>query len=459
MRPRLFLPRNDTERPIASVDELVETYHGWGKPRDRWLVGAEYELIGVCTRDGDQPRAPVYEGECGVEAILRALAERGWEPIREGEHVIALSRDKAQVTLEPGGQLEHAMRPVRTAREMERDAREYLDEISEPSRAFALAWLGVGFRPFGLLDDVPWMPKARYGVMRSYLPTRGKLAHEMMKRTATVQVNLDYSDADDAQAKMRCLMSITSVLTAIYANSSVVDGQVVDFQSYRSHIWTDTDNDRCGLLPLAFVEGDIFRHYVEWALDVPMFFVYRGGEHFPARGTTFRQFLHEGFDGHRATIDDWELHLSTLFPEARLKRFIEVRGCDAGSFGMNMSLAPLCRGLLYDEAARRDATALTAGLEFDQRLELWHAVIREGLRARVPGRDHRVLDLARDLVRIADEGLSRHAPDDRYYLAPLRQIVDSGRTQADVLADVWKRAKGEPRALVEALAYPGLGGA
>ena len=455
----MFLPRNDTERPITSVSELVETFHGWGKPRERWLVGAEYEMIGVCTRDRDVPAAPAYMGDCGVEAILRALAQVGWEPIREGEHVIALSRDGAQVTLEPGGQLEHAMRPVRTARVMEDDARQYLDEIAEPSREFALAWLGIGFRPFGRLEDVPWMPKARYGVMRDYLPTRGKLAHEMMKRTATVQVNLDYADAQDAQDKLRCLMSVTSILTAIYANSSVVDGEVVDYQSYRSLVWTDTDPDRCGLLSLAFEEGDVFRHYVEWALDVPMFFVYRGGEHLPARGTTFRQFLREGFEGHRATIDDWELHLSTLFPEARIKRFIEVRGCDAGSLAMNMSLAPFCRGLLYDETARAEATALTAGLDMVDRVALWHAVTRQGLRAAVPGRGVRVLELARELLRIADDGLRRQAPEDRCYLEPLREIVESGRTQADALADLWRREGGAPRPIVEALAYPGLGGA
>ena len=455
----MFLPRNDSERPIASVEELVQSFHGWGKPRDQWLVGAEYEMIGVCTRDRDAPHAPMYAGDCGVEAILRALVEVGWEPIREGGHIIALARNNAQVTLEPGGQLEHAMRPVRTARVMESDATEYFGEIAGPSRAFGLAWLGVGFRPFGRLDDVPWMPKARYGIMRDYLPTRGALAHEMMKRTATVQVNLDYSDADDARDKLRCLMSVTSLLTAIYANSSVVDGEVVDFQSYRSHIWTDTDPDRCGLLPLVFEDGDIFRRYTEWALDVPMFFVYRGGEHIPARGTTFRAFLRDGFAGHRATPDDWELHLSTLFPEARLKRFIEVRGCDAGSFGMNMALAPLTRGLLYDVTAREQATRLTEGLDMGERVELWHAVIRQGLRARVPRTGVRVLELARELVRIADDGLSRYAPDDRYYLAPLKQVVDSGRTQADVLADMWKQAGGAPRPLVEALSYPSLGGA
>lgn len=455
----MFLPRDDSERPIGSTRELVDAFHNWGKPRREWLVGTEYEMIGVCTRDRDAPSAPVYEGDCGVEAIFRALAERGWAPIWEDERVIALSRQGAQVTLEPGGQLEHAMRPLRTSRLMEREAREFLSEIAEPSRAFALAWLAVGFRPFGRLEDVPWMPKARYGIMREYLPTRGALAREMMKRTATVQVNLDYSDADDAREKLRCLMGITSLLTAIFANSSVVDGRVADFQSYRSHIWMDTDPDRCGLLPLAFEEGDVFENYVEWALDVPMFFVYRGGEHIPARGATFRSFLEEGFDGYRPTPDDWELHLSTLFPEARLKRFIEVRGCDAGSFDVNMALAPLCRGILYDETARREATRLTEGLDMDERRALWRAVCREGLRARVPGRSERVLDLARELLRMADDGLWRQAPDERFYLEPLRHIVNSGRSQADALADMWRRAEGEPRPLIDALAYPGLGGA
>ena len=453
----MFLPREESE-PIASIEELVDSFHGWGKPSKDWLVGAEYELIGVCTGGPGAPTAPVYAGRCGVEAIFRALAEVGWSPVWEGDHIIALSRDGAQVTLEPGGQLEHAMRPVRTARVMEREAREFLGEITATSKELGIAWLGVGFRPFGRLADVPWMPKARYGIMRQYLPTRGALAHEMMKRTATVQVNLDYSDADDAQDKLRCLMSVTSILTAVYANSSVVDGEVAEFQSYRSFIWTDTDPDRCGLLPFVFEDGDIFRRYVDWALDVPMFFVYRGGEHLPARGTTFRQFLTEGFDGHRATMQDWELHLSTLFPEARMKRFIEVRGCDAGSFSMNMSLAPLCRGLLYDETARREATKLTEGLDMDDRVELWHAVTRSGLRARVPRTGGRVLDLARELVRIADDGLWRQAPDDRFYLEPLRHVVDAGRSQADVLADMWRRAEGEPAPLVEALAYSGLGG-
>ncbi len=456
-RPALFLPRNDTDQPLTSIEELVEAFRGWGKPRDCWLTGTEYEMIGVNVHDPDRPAIPPYEGEFGIGAMFRALAERGWEAIRDGDSIIALSKNNAQITCEPGGQFEHAMRPVRTARAMERDAREYIDELTEPSRACSLVWLAVGFRPFGRLEDGHWMPKARYDIMREYLRSKGLLANEMMQRTATVQCNLDYDDPDDAKAKFRCMMSVTSLLTAIYANSSIVDGKVSDYQSYRTLTWTDMDQDRCGILPFAFDDGDVFRNYVEWALDVPIPFIYRDGVHLRTGGRTFRRFLLEGFEGHRATIDDWELHLSILFPEVRIKRFIEVRGCDAGSFGMNMALAPLCRGLMYDKTACREATKLTAGLSFDERIELWHAVARQGLRAKLPRLGHRVLDLARELVAIADDGLSRHAPDDRYYLAPVRQVVESGRTQADALADMWKRTGGAPRPLIEALAYPGLG--
>lgn len=455
----MFIPRDDIGRPINSADELVEAFHNWGKPRERWLIGAEYEMLGVCLDDPDRPRWPGYDGHCGIGSIYRELAELGWSPIREGEDIIALTKDGAQVTTEPAGQFEHAMRPVKTALEMERDARAFLRELAGPSRARDLAWLGVGFRPFGRLDDVRWMPKERYLMMRTYLPTKGELANEMMGRTATVQVNLDYSDADDAKAKLRCLMSVTSLLTAIYANSSIVDEAISDFQSYRSFIWTDTDPDRCGLLRCAFEDGDVFRRYVEWALDVPMAFLYRDGAHIPAEETTFRQFLHQGFKGFYATLDDWELHLSLLYPEARMKRIIEVRGCDGGSFEMNMSLAPLCRGLLYDETACREATKLTGGLEFEERFELLRAVARRGLRAEVPRKGHRVLDLARELVRIAEDGLRRSAPEELGYLEPVRRVVDTGRTQADELADLWARTGGRPGPIVEALAHPGVGGA
>jgi glutamate--cysteine ligase len=248
------------------------------------------------------------------------------------------------------------------------------------------------------------------------------------------------------------MMSVTSLLTAAYANSPIVDGEVSAYATYRAEIWRFTDPDRCGLLPFVFEDGCTFERYTEWALDVPMFFVYRQG-YLPARGTTFRQFMTAGFDGHRATIDDWALHLSTLFPEARLKRFLEVRGCDSGSLGMICALGPLCRGLLYDDTARSEATALTAGLDFAQRLELQRDVARLGLAARVGGGPRTVLELARELVDIAADGLSRERPQELGLLEPLREIVETGRTQADAVVDLWR---GEPDLTrrIAALSHP-----
>ncbi|MEM9493510.1 MAG: glutamate-cysteine ligase family protein, partial [Myxococcota bacterium] len=355
-----------------------------------------------------------------------------------------------------GGQFELAARPVDHADAMKTDLYNYVREIAEPSRRFGLAWLGVGFRPFGRLSDVPWMPKQRYAVMREYMPTRGALAHEMMKRTATVQVNLDYSDPDDAAAKLRAMMSVTSILTAIFANSPIVDDAVSGFQSYRARIWHDTDPDRCGLLPFVFDDGDIFTAYVNWALDIPLFFVYRDGYQ-PAGGMTFRRFLAEGWNGHRATLDDWALHLSTLFPEARMKKFIEVRGCDSGSMEMVLALAPLCRGLFYDPDALRAATALTAGLDFDQRVALSRDVARRGLSATLPGDGRSVGELAGELLAIAEDGLRRQMASELSYLEPIRTIVGSGRTQADNIIDHWRQTSGDPDQIIPLISHRCLG--
>ena len=439
---------------MESVDELVGYFRDACKPRDQWRFGTEHELHGVLL-DGNIGAPIPYEGPQGVRAVLDALTNDGWAPIREGDHTIALAREQAQVTIEPGGQLELAARPVVHADEMCVDLREYLTRLAQRSAAMRIAWLGVGFRPFGTIDDVSWMPKQRYDVMREYMATVGTLGHEMMKRTATVQTNVDYSDVDDAGAKLRCSMSVTSILTAIYANSPIVDGKLTDYQSYRALVWRDTDPDRCGLLRFAFDDGDVFRAYTEWALDVPMYFVYRGSYR-PVDGLTFRRFMREGLGDDRATIDDWELHLSTLFPEARMKRYMEIRGCDVGSFGMIMSLGPLCRGLLYDEQARVAATALTAGLSFDDRVVLADDVGRRGLDARAGG--HRVGDLARELVNIVVDGLTRECPTEVGYLDPVRHIVETGRTQADELVELWKRTGGDPTRVIAELAHPALGG-
>ncbi|GAB4515832.1 MAG: glutamate--cysteine ligase [Haliangiales bacterium] len=444
--------------PIESERALRAYFTDACKPQAAWRVGTEREMIGVRRGPAGVGTAPSYDGDDGIGAVLASLAEGPWTPIYEGEHIIALTGDgnrgDAQVTIEPGGQLELAARPVERGAELEADLDAFSGQLADISERLGLAFLGVGFRPFGRLDEISWMPKGRYEVMRAYLPTRGVLAHEMMKRTATAQVNLDYASPDDAAEKMRAGMSVSAILTALYANSPIVDGADSDYQSYRARIWRDTDPDRCGLLPFVFEDGDIFDAYTEWALDVPLFFVYRG-RYIPANGMTFRRFLRDGFEGHRATMDDWGLHLSTLFPEVRMKRYLEVRGCDSGARDLVLALGPLCRGFLYDADARAAATALTAGLSFSDRLALWVGAAERGLSARVPGRSHTLGELARELVDIARDGLARQDPDEVRYLDPVREIAATGRTQADALRDLWARTNGAPEPVIEALLRAG----
>jgi glutamate--cysteine ligase len=448
----VFLVNEQDTRPLESTDELRDYFLEACKPRASWRIGTEHEIIGVHTASQSLGAAPSYAEPTGIGALLEAMAANQGTPVREAGKIIALVRGDNQITIEPGGQLEFAARPVTHADEMKEELRAYVKELCGISAGLGLAWLGVGFRPFGTIDDVTWMPKFRYDIMREYMPTRGGLAHEMMKRTATVQVNLDYSDPDDAGEKMRACMSVTSILTAIFASSPIVDGKESGYQSYRGHVWTDTDPDRCGLLDFVFSDGDVFKAYTEWALDVPLFFVYRSG-YVPAGGITFRRFMREGFQGHRATLEDWALHLSTLFPEARMKRFIEVRGCDSGSLALVLALGPLSRALLYDDTARRAAIALTASLDMNERRALVEAAARSGLRAQVGSTGRSVGDLARDLLAIAEDGLGRLEPGELPYLEPVREIVHSGRTQADAVLDLWRKTGGDPMAVIEGTAH------
>lgn len=441
---------SDALPPIESESELVSYFSDACKPESDWRVGTEREMIGVYKRAPALGRGPTYEGERGIGALMSRLSEHDWTPVREGGHIIALTRGDTQVTIEPGGQFELAARPVVGGGAFATDLDAFAEEVRPISEEFGIAWLGLGFRPFGQLDEVPWMPKQRYEVMRAYMPTRGALAHEMMKRTATCQVNLDFGDAADAAQKMRAAMGAGPLLTALYANSPIVDGADSGFQSYRARIWRDTDIDRCGLLPFVFEDGDIFAAYTQWALDVPLFFVYRHGYQ-PAGGMTFRRFLREGFRGHRATLDDWALHLSTLFPEVRMKKYLEVRGCDSSARDLVIALGPLCRGFLYDRDAREATIALTERLSFDERVTMWHEVAERGFAASVPGRRETVGELARRFLEIASEGLRRQDEDEVAYLEPLHEIAATGRTQADALRDLWQRTQGDPSRVIAAL--------
>jgi glutamate--cysteine ligase len=435
-----------TDIPISSVAELVTRFAAGGKPRGEFRVGAEHEKIGVLVDSG---AAVPFHGPRGIAALFERLQGVGYQPVREHGEVIALARGGAKITLEPGGQLELSGDPLRTLDEVARELEGHLAELAIPSAELGIVWLGIGFRPWGTLEEIPWVPKGRYAVMRAELPRRGARGLEMMKRTATVQANVDYADEDDAERKMRAAMSVTSIVTALFASSPLVAGADSGFQSYRAWAWLDTDNARCGLLPFAFERGGLFESYVEWALDVPLLFLYRDGRYSEANGVTFRQYMRDGIDGRRPTLADWDTHLTTLFPEARLKHYLELRGADAGPLPMVLALPALWMGLLYDDTACAAATALTAGLGFADRLALRAEVPRAGLAARLPdGRSVQVL--ARELVAIAADGLGRVAPADVRYLAPLEEIAATGRTVADRIRAL--AASGERAEVIRALA-------
>ncbi len=438
--------------PLRSTSELIEYFSSAGKPASAWRVGTEHELVGVIAATGE---APPYDGPHGIGRLFEKFAERGGTPVQENGHTIALPREDAQLTIEPGGQFELAGRPVSDDNDFVADLRAYVAELGAASKDLGLAWLSIGLRPFGGRGDIPWMPKQRYEVMRAYMPTVGTRGLDMMLRTATVQANLDFSDEADAAAKMRCLYSNTSLLTALWAASPIVEDQVSGYQSYRAWIWRDTDNQRAGLVPFVFERDDVFTAYTEWALDVPMYFVYRNGYVPVPAGLTFRTFMREGWNGEVATRSDWAMHLSTLFPEGRLKKFIEVRGCDCGSLEMITALSPMMRGILYDTAARTSAIELLAKVSYADRQQLAADVPKQGFAARI-GR-HTVGDLAAELVSIATDGLSRVAPAALPLLAPVQEIAETRRTQSDRIIELWQKHAGDRRALVAALAHPGLG--
>ena len=446
--------------PVRSTDDLLSYFESAGKPASQWRVGTEHELVGVMTAGAGPTGAaaigepPTYDGPHGIGMLFRWFADRGGTPVLEDDHMIALSRGDEQLTIEPGGQFELAARPISDDRDFVSDLKSYIAQLGVASRELGLAWLSTGLRPFGTRDDIPWMPKQRYAVMREYMPTVGTRGLDMMLRTATVQANLDFADEADAAAKLRCINSVTSILTALWACSPIVDERVSDYQSYRAWIWRDTDNARAGLLPFVFERDDIFRAYTEWALDVPMYFVYRGGYRRVPGGFTFQQFMRDGFGGEHALRADWALHLSTLFPEARLKKFIEVRGCDCGSLEMIGALGPFMRGLLYDPTARAAAIALTAKLSFAERQRLAGEVPRLGFAARAG--NHSLGELAGELVAIARDGLSRVAPTALPLIAAVEDIATTRRTQSDRMIDLWQAHAGDRAALVRALAHPGL---
>jgi glutamate--cysteine ligase len=433
--------------PIARDDadmlaQLAAYFRGGQKPAERLRIGMEHEKIGVLAGG----RVPGYDA---IRRLLEEKAARGWTPVKEQGNVIALEHPTSgSITLEPGGQFEHSGAPWGSVAEAVAENDRHTDEILAIAERLGIIFLGVGFRPFGLIDDVPWMPKGRYRVMREYLAPRGRKAHEMMKRTATVQANFDYVDEADAMRKLRLGLGISSLITALFAASPLVDGKPSGYQSYRASCWLECDPDRCGLLRFAFEEGAGFAEYAAWALDVPMFFVYRDGQYRPVKDLTFRRFAKEGYAGEPATIEDWALHLSTLFPEVRLKRYLEVRQADAGPREMVRALPALFTGLFYDAEAGERAWTLVSDWSWEERVALYQETPRLGLSATVRGRP--LYALCRELVDAAAAGLRRiGAP--AALLSPLEQILDERRSVSDRVLAAYHAASGDPDRLLPAL--------
>ena len=431
--------------PIESRHQLVEALASGGKPREAWRVGTEHEKFGFYVADN----TPVpYEGPRGIRRMLEAMEGLlGWQPIEDDGRIIGLTDPIGQgaISLEPGGQFELSGAPLATLHQTAREVNAHLAQVRECAAPLGIGFLGAGFSPKWTRTETPVMPKSRYAIMARYMPKVGGKGLDMMFRTCTIQANLDFSDEADMVTKMRVGLALQPIVTALFSNSPFTEGRPNGYQSYRSEIWLDTDRDRTGMLPFAFEEGFGFEQYVDWALDVPMYFVKRGSVYHDVAGASFRDLLAgklAALPGERATVSDWKNHLSTLFPEVRLKNYLEMRGADGGSGAFIAALPALWVGLLYDAASLDAAWQIVHDWTADERQALRVGVSVTGLATRFRGEP--VRDIAAAIVELARAGLARRAKrnaeghDETIYLAPLTEIVESGKSPADGLLDEYE---------------------
>jgi glutamate--cysteine ligase len=430
-------PPKSRGEPVTDRRQLIEWLEAGCKPKPRWRIGTEHEKF--CFRLSDLKRLP-YEGPDGIGALLEGLQRFGWAAVEEDGRVIALTQDNGAITLEPGGQFELSGAPVRTIHETCAEVHTHLHQVKEVAAELGIGLIGLGFDPKWRREDIPWMPKGRYKIMRDYMPKRGGLGLDMMLRTCTVQVNLDYASEADMVRKFRVSLALQPVATALFANSPFKEGKPNGFLSYRSHVWTDTDPDRTGILPFVFEPGMGFERYVDYLLDVPMYFVFREGRYLDASGQSFRDFLKgrlPALSGEIPTTGDFADHVTTVFPEVRLKRYLEMRGADGGPWKRLCALPALWVGLLYDEGALAAADELTRGWTLEDHQHLRREVPRLGLKT--PFRGGTVQDLARRVLSLSLEGLTVRAratgygKDETCFLDPLMEIAESGVTPAEEL--------------------------
>jgi glutamate--cysteine ligase len=427
--------------PITSKRQLIEYFEAGCKPRAEWRVGTEHEKF---VFDLKTLRTVSYEQPNGIGAMLRGLQRFGWQPVEEHGNVIALGMEGCSITLEPGGQFELSGAPLRSIHETCAEVGRHLQQVKEVGGELGVGLLGMGMNPKWPREDTPWMPKGRYKIMRKQMERKGKLGIDMMIRTCTVQTNLDFASEADMVKKMRVSLALQPIATALFADSPFTDGKPNGFMSYRSHIWTDTDPDRCGTLPFAFESGMGFERYVDYMLDVPMYFVYRDGEYIDAAGQSFRDFLQgrlPALPGEIPTMGDWSDHVTTAFPEVRLKRYLEMRGADGGPWDRLCALPALWVGLLYDDQALDAAWDLVKDWRPEEHALLRREVPRRALH--VQFRDRRLQHWALEVIAIARAGLQRRAALDRIggdesgFLNVLQEIAESGKCPAEEKLDLY----------------------
>ncbi|OGN51729.1 MAG: glutamate--cysteine ligase [Caulobacterales bacterium RIFOXYB1_FULL_67_16] len=435
-----------TENAPLSRDALIEAMAKGAKPKDQWRIGAEHEKFGF---DKTTLARPAYEGPSGIKAMLEGLQRFGWSPVEENGYLIGLERKNdegftASVSLEPGGQFELSGAPLKTIHDICSETGQHLMEVKQVADQLGVGFLGAGFDPLWTREQVPVMPKGRYDIMRAYMPKVGNLGLDMMLRTCTIQANLDFDSEADMVAKFRTSLALQPIATALFACSPFTEGRPNGFLSARANVWTDTDADRTGMLGFVFEDGFGFERYADYALDTPMYFAKRDGKYIDASGQSFRDFQAgklPALPGQYPTIKDWNDHLTTLFPEVRLKAYLEMRGADGGPWSRICALPALWAGVLYDAPSLAAAWDLVKDWDIADHERLRRDVTRLGLKAEVAGRS--VRDVAVDLVTIAKQGLKNRAKfsggmvDERGYLSELEDIADSGITPAERLLDLY----------------------
>ena len=432
---------------IESRTQLIESFARGEKPAERWRIGTEHEKFVYKTADH---HAPSYDEPGGIRDLLMALTEFGWRPVEENGTVIALTGADGSVSLEPAGQFELSGAPLENLHETCAETGRHLDQVKSVGERLGLGFLGLGMWPDKRRDELPVMPKGRYEIMRRHMPRVGSLGLDMMLRTCTIQVNLDYGSEADMAQKFRVGLALQPLATALFANSPFTEGKPNGMLSFRSHIWSDTDPHRTGMLPFVFEDGFGYERYTDYALDVPMYFVYREGRYIDAAGLSFRDFLRGELSvlpGEKPTLDDWNDHLSTAFPEVRLKTFLEMRGADGGPWNRICALPALWVGLLYDQGALDAAWDLVKDWSLEERQLLRDSVPKLALDAPLPG-GGTLRDIAGAVLDIAHAGLAARGrgnfagDNETGFLDPLREIVRAGKVPAEVLLEQYHGAWG-----------------